>query len=177
MTLEFLQKKAAQIRLLVLDVDGIMTNGLIYYGDNDTQRKAFYIQDGIGIKLLQHADIEVAIISGKVSRAVDNRLKELKISHCYTGYDDKRPAYEALKTKLNIQDHEIAYMGDDLPDLPLLSVAGLAATVPEAPLCVREACDLITQKKGGNGAVREVCEFILHAQARLQTVIQSFINP
>jgi 3-deoxy-D-manno-octulosonate 8-phosphate phosphatase (KDO 8-P phosphatase) len=103
------------------------------------------------------------------------RLKELQIQHAYLGHDDKLPAYEDLKQKLNLKDHEIAYMGDDLPDLPLLRRAGLSITVAEAPEIIRQHVDMITKNKPGNGAVREVCELLMVAQDQYQSVLQSYL--
>src|SRR5689334_7761226 len=134
-------EKAKNIRLLILDVDGVLTTGAIYYGSNGGEMKGFHIHDGLGIKLLQKTGVLVAIISGKHSEAVTRRITDLKIKHFYLGQEDKLPAYENLKQQLQLQDHQIAYMGDDLPDLPLLRRAGLAMTVPQAPAIVLQHAD------------------------------------
>jgi 3-deoxy-D-manno-octulosonate 8-phosphate phosphatase (KDO 8-P phosphatase) len=164
-----------KIRLLVLDVDGVLTTGAIYYGSNGFEMRGFHIHDGMGIKLLQKANISVAIISSKKSEAVEKRIQELGISHAYLGCEDKLPAYEDLKQKLNLMDDEIAYMGDDLPDLSILRRVGFAITVPNAPEIIQQHVDYITKIKPGKGAVREVSEFILQAQDKLQLVLQSYI--
>jgi 3-deoxy-D-manno-octulosonate 8-phosphate phosphatase (KDO 8-P phosphatase) len=168
--------KAKQIRLLALDVDGVLTTGAIYYGSNGLEMRGFHIHDGMGIKLLQKAGMEVAIISSKKSEGVEKRIKELGITHAYLGQENKLPAYEELKQKLQLSDQEIAYMGDDLPDLPLLKRAGFAITVKNAPEIIKQHADYISKIKPGKGAVREVCEFILEAQDKLQSVLQSYLN-
>lgn len=179
--MQAVNEKAKTIRLLILDVDGILTTGVIYYGnhsanDDALEFKGFHVHDGIGIKLLQRAGIQVAIISAKNSPVVSRRLKDLKIEHIYLGYEEKLPAYEAIKKTLGFADNEIAYMGDDLPDLPVLRRVGLALTVPQAVAEVRQHVDYTTEKKSGKGAVREVCELILHAQGLYQSVIQSYLT-
>lgn len=167
--------KAKAIRLLILDIDGVLTTGAIYYGSNGFEMRGFHIHDGMGIKLLQKANIQVAVISGKKSDAVVKRMKDLHIEHAYLGHEDKLPAYEDLKQKLQLTDHDIAYMGDDLPDLPILRRAGFSATLPQAPEIIRQHVDYITKNKPGKGAVREVCELILEAQGQLQNVLQSYL--
>jgi 3-deoxy-D-manno-octulosonate 8-phosphate phosphatase (KDO 8-P phosphatase) len=169
-------EQAKNIRLLILDVDGVLTTGALYYGSSGFAMRGFHIHDGMGIKLLQKAGIEVAIITSKKSDAVAKRLEELGIRHAYLGQEDKRPAYQELKTKLQLDDTEIAYMGDDLPDLALLRRAGFAASVPNAPAIIQQYVDYITQKKPGKGAVREVCELILMAQGKLESVLQSYLD-
>lgn len=171
------EAKAKPIRLLILDVDGVLTSGIIYYGPDGLQSKGFHTHDGVGMKLLQKAGVVIALLSAKSSPAVAARMKDLQMEqHVYLGHADKLPVYESLKKSLQIEDHEIAYMGDDLPDLPLLRRAGLAISVPQAPDIVKQQVDFITQTKGGDGAVREACEFILHAKGQFQSVIQSFLN-
>lgn len=170
-----LTEKAQAVKLLVLDVDGVLTTGALYYGNNGFEMRGFHIHDGLGIKLLQKAGIQVAVISGKKSEPVEKRMKELNIAHAYLGHEDKLPAYEELKAKLNLDDHEIAYMGDDLPDLPLLRRAGLSFTVPGTPEIIHQSVDFITKKKPGKGAVREVCDWLLEAKGCYQSVIQSYL--
>lgn len=168
--------KAKPIRLLILDVDGVLTSGLIYYGSHGMELKGFHVHDGFGIKLLQETGIHVAIISGKKSDAVAERVKDFKIQHSYLGYDDKLPPYEELKQKLQLNDNQIAYMGDDLLDLPLLRRAGIAITVPQAPEIIRQHVDFITTRKAGKGAVREACELILEAQGKFLSLQQSYLT-
>lgn len=153
-----------KVKLLILDVDGIMTNGIIYYstqeGPQQLQR-GFHIRDGLGIQLLQKHGIKVAVISGKDDASITRRCQDLGISEMSLGQQDKTPAYERLKQKLQLDDSHIAYMGDDLPDLPLLHKVGFAATVPDAPPIIKKAVHYVTRFKGGEGAVREVCDIIL----------------
>jgi 3-deoxy-D-manno-octulosonate 8-phosphate phosphatase (KDO 8-P phosphatase) len=168
-------EKTKSVRLLILDVDGILTDGVIYYGSDGMQRKGFHIHDGLGIKLLQKSGVQVAVISGKKSAGVEARLAELNIEHAYLGNDNKLPLYAELKQKLNLNDEQIAYMGDDLPDLPLLRRVALAITVPQAPEIIKQYCHYITTTHGGAGAVREACEFIMHAQENYESVIKSYL--
>jgi 3-deoxy-D-manno-octulosonate 8-phosphate phosphatase (KDO 8-P phosphatase) len=169
-------EQAKKIRLLILDVDGVLTTGALYYGNNDFEMRGFHIHDGLGIKLLQKANIKVAIISGKKSEMVERRMKDLNIEHAYLGHENKLPAYEDIKKKLQIADHEIAYMGDDLPDLPILRRVGFPISVPTAPKIIQQHVAYITKIKPGKGAVREVCELILEAQGQLQSVLQSYLE-
>lgn len=169
-------EKAKAVRLLILDVDGILTNGLLHYGNDGLELKSFHVHDGLGIKLLQKIGISIAVISAKTSEALARRLHELKITHVYLGQKHKRIAYEDLKIKLALSDDEIAYMGDDLPDLPILSRVLLAITVPHSPLVGSEHIDFITKKEGGAGAVREVCELLLRAKDQYESVIQSYLS-
>lgn len=174
--MDLIREKANAIRLLILDVDGILTSGVVYYGSDGFEMKGFHLHDGLGIKLLQKTGVAVAVISGKNSDPVARRLKELHIQHAYLGYEDKIPPYEELKQQLQLKDHEIAHMGDDLPDLPLLQRVGLALTVEAAPAIIKQHADFIAKMKPGKGAVREACEFIMEAQGSYQSVIQSYLE-
>lgn len=167
---------AKRIRLLILDVDGVLTDGQLYYSTSTHSLKAFHIQDGLGIQLLQRAGIKVAVISGKTSPGVAKRLTELGVQHQYLGHDDKRPCYEELKQLLQLDDLDIAYMGDDLPDLTLLKRVGLPVTVPNACVTVKQQIPFVTTQTGGQGAVREVCEFILNAQNHWETLIKTYLD-
>lgn len=167
-------EKAKHIQLLILDVDGVLTDGVIYYGSSGMELKGFHIHDGLGMKLLQRAEIKIAIISGKKSEAAERRLKDLEVDHVYLGHNHKLPVYENLKKTLNLADEQIAYMGDDYPDLPLLRRVGLAITVPNAPAALLQHADLTTNKLGGQGAVREACEFILKAQNKYDSVVELY---
>jgi 3-deoxy-D-manno-octulosonate 8-phosphate phosphatase (KDO 8-P phosphatase) len=169
-----INEKAKAVRLLILDVDGVLTSGVIYYANGD-QFKGFHVHDGLGIKLLQKAGIEVAVISAKKSELVSRRLAELQVEHIYLGHEEKLAPYQELKQKLQLNDADIAYMGDDLPDLPVLRRVGFAVTVPQAPEIIKQHVDFITKIKAGKGAVREVCELILEAQGLYQGVIESYL--
>lgn len=157
-------QKAAQVKLVIFDVDGVMTDGKIYFTDQGDEYKGFHSQDGLGIKLLLDAGIEVAIITGRHSKIVQRRMQELGVNHIFQAQDKKLIAYEQLKTQLELHDHEISYTGDDLNDLPVIKRCGLGIAVANATPFVLKNAAWITTASGGNGAVREVCEFILDAQ-------------
>lgn len=168
--------KITPIQLLILDVDGTLTDGQLYYGNAGEHLKAFHVHDGLGLHLLQRAGLEVAIITAKSGDAVANRMRDLQIKHVHLGCADKRPAYDTLKASLKLADHQIAYVGDDLPDLALMKRVGFAVAVKNAPAIIAQHADYITKAKPGRGAVREVCELILEAQQKLESVIQSYLN-
>lgn len=169
-----IKTKAASIRLLILDIDGVLTTGTIYYGSQGMEMRGFHVLDGLGIRLLQKFGIQVAVISGKTAEGTRRRLEELEIKHCYLGMHEKLSAYLELKQQLNLADQQIAYIGDDLPDLPLLKRVGLAVTVPHAPAIVMQHAHVTTKNQGGLGAVREICDLILEAQDHYQTMLDSF---
>jgi len=156
------------VRLLVLDVDGVLTDGTLYYSANGEELKAFNIYDGLGIKMLQAGGVEPAIITGRSSRALERRAENLGIRHVYQGAERKLAAFEQLLQKLTLEPGQVACMGDDLPDLALLERCALAVTVPDAPDVVRSRAHYVTRRRGGGGAVREACELILEAQDALQ---------
>lgn len=168
-------EKATRIRLLALDVDGVLTDGRLLFGNSGEEIKAFHILDGLGIKLLQRSGIEVAIITGRRSDLVARRAAELGLEHLVQGREDKLQALEALCAGLGICLEETAYMGDDLPDLAALRRAGLGISVPNGhPFVVRHA-DWCTERSGGSGAVREACDLILLAQGRLQAIQDAYL--
>jgi 3-deoxy-D-manno-octulosonate 8-phosphate phosphatase (KDO 8-P phosphatase) len=158
--------RASRIRLLVLDVDGVLTDGRLYYDNQGNETKAFHVRDGYGIKAVMRAGCEVAIISGRRSVAVETRLKELGVQHAILGNEDKLPALKTLTDKLGIDDLQaVACVGDDTPDLPLLEVAGFAVVPADAHPDVSAVAHWQTQTCGGRGAVREVCDLLLRARA------------
>lgn len=169
-----LRARARAIRLLLLDVDGVLTDGTVYLSATGEELKAFNIQDGLGIKLLHDAGIATSILSGRRSAAVQRRAEELGIWRLQQGVQDKLTAFSALLDELQLPAEQVACVGDDLPDLPLLRRCGLAATVPEAPSYVRAAAHYVTRARGGRGAVREVCELILEAQGSLATLLAGY---
>lgn len=171
-----LADKVKMINLLILDIDGILSSGIIYYADQKTHVKGFHVHDGLGIQLLQKAGIKVAIISAKKSKGVAKRLAELEIAHVYLGQNDKLAAYDEIKQKLSLKDSAIAYMGDDLPDLPLLRRVGLPITVPEASEIIRKHAVYVTQKSAGHGAVREVCDALLTIQGKYNALIKDYFK-
>lgn len=169
-------ERAKHIRLAIFDVDGILTNGRLVYGVNGHELKEFHVIDGQGIKFLQKTGVEIAIITARQSEIISQRMKDLDIVHFYQGNSDKLPAYEDLKQKLKLEDHQISYMGDDLPDLPIIRRVGLGVTVPNAAKVMHENACWTTQATGGNGAVRELCELIMNAQGTYQTIIDSYLQ-
>lgn len=163
------RQKAMRIRYLLLDVDGVMTDGTLYFDENGREIKGFSIYDGHGIRLLQRARIGVGIISGRSSAVVAWRAKELGIEDVHQGSRDKEAAYEMIKAKHRLQDEAVAFIGDDLIDLGLLRRVGFSIAVASAVDAVKQEVDWVTQKKGGEGAVREVIDFILSVQASKKT--------
>ena len=156
-----LKKPAAAIRLLVLDVDGVLTDGRLYFGPNGEALKLFHVRDGLGIQQVAKAGIEVAVISGRKSRMVDVRCRELGVEHVHQGAKDKVAVLEKLCARLKIQPSECACVGDDLPDIPVMRKVALAFAVADAHTDARHAAHLITKLPGGHGAVREVCDYLL----------------
>ena len=165
---------AEAIRLLVLDVDGVLSNGLLFYGQSGEELKTFHIADGLGIKLLMKHGIDVAIITGRKSDMVEQRARELGISHLVQGREDKLEALNCLAEDLAIPLSEIAYMGDDLPDLGAIEQVGLGMAPANASPYVAGHADWRSQANGGMGAVREACEFILRCQGKLDVIRESY---
>ena len=161
-----LRKKVQEIELLLLDVDGVLTDGGIYIDDRGVESKRFDVRDGQGITLLKRAGIKVGVISGRSSGAVRRRAAELGVKLLYQGVRDKSETYERIKTRTGLKDEQIAYMGDDIMDIPILRAVGWAITVPNGWPGVRPVVDYITEAKGGRGAVREVSELIISTQNR-----------
>jgi len=161
-----LEEKARKIRFLLLDVDGILTDGRIFVDSYGNELKAFHIHDGHGIYLLKRSGIEVGIISGRSSKAVEFRARELHIEEVHQNVSDKVRVYEEIKARHGLMDDHVAFMGDDLIDLPLLHKVGLSATAADAVEEVKEAVDMVTKRRGGEGAVREVIDFILKTKSR-----------
>lgn len=170
-----LMQKAAAIKLVIFDVDGVLTDGRLYLGETQEIFKPFHIHDGLGIKLLLQTGVEIAIISGRESPIVQQRLLDLGVEHIYQGQTDKVPSFEMLLQKLRLTADQVAYVGDDLPDLPLIRRAGLGITVANAPAFLKEHADWQTQAIGGQGVAREVCEFIMQAQGTLANILQSYL--
>ncbi len=158
---DHVRQKAAGIRLLVLDVDGVLTDGSLHFDAEGREQKVFHVVDGYGIRSLMDAGIEVAVISGRSSLAVKTRLAELGILHVYLGQDDKLVALKKLVDALQLPATAVAYVGDDVPDQECMSHAGLAVTVADAHPAVVATADWQTSLGGGHGAVRQVCDLIL----------------
>lgn len=156
-----LREKALKIKCLISDVDGVLTDGQLYIDNHGNELKTFHVQDGMGLKLLMYADIHVAIITTSKNKVIDYRMEQLGITHYFKGQVNKKAAYQALKETLNLEDDEFAYIGDDLPDLPLIQTVGLGIAPQNAVHSVKRYAKWITKNRGGNGAVREVCDFLL----------------
>jgi 3-deoxy-D-manno-octulosonate 8-phosphate phosphatase (KDO 8-P phosphatase) len=165
-----MRARLEKIRLLLLDVDGVMTDGRIIYDDRGGELKAFDVKDGHGIKLLQRAGIRVGIITGRQSAVVDRRAQELGIELVYQGAKDKLVPFLEILQKTGLTAEQIAYLGDDLPDLPILRRVGFAATVADALDDVKPHVHYITRCNGGRGAVREVCDLLLKETGRWENV-------
>ena len=161
-----MEEKAAQIKLLFLDVDGVMTDGAITMNAKGEEIKTFDVKDGQGLKLLLWSGVEVVIISGRQSSALEHRAKSLGIQNLNQGVEDKRALCKQLIMEKGLRKEEVGSMGDDLPDLAMFEESGLCIAVADAVQEVRAAADLITRCKGGRGAVREVCEWILKCQGK-----------
>lgn len=166
---------ARAVRLLALDVDGVLTDGRLLYGPDGESLKAFHARDGLGLKLLRDAGIEVAIISGRRSPPLERRLAELGIEHVFLGREDKTRALDALLEATGLEASAVAYAGDDLPDVPVLARVGLPITVADATDEAKAAAVWITDKPGGTGAVREICDALLDAQGARERVIADYL--
>ncbi len=170
-------EKARQVRLLVLDVDGVLSDGRLHYSNSGEESKAFCTADGLGIKMLQAQGIQVAIITGRSSDIVSRRARELGIGQLVQGRDDKLQALYELIQALDLDMSHVAYMGDDLPDLAAIQAAALGMTVADGDEFVASQADWCSQRPGGRGAVREACEFILQAQDKLTAVRSDYLKP
>ncbi len=162
---EALKEKAKQIELLILDVDGVLTNGKVYMCANGDEMLAFHIHDGHGLKMLQKIGVEIAIISGRDKPAAHIRLTNLGVKHIFLGEKDKAKRYQELQQALNIAAKNTAYIGDDLPDLPVMTQVGLPIAVKNAVPQIKEIAVWETTLKGGKGAVREICDIIYAAKS------------
>ncbi|HRX69741.1 MAG: 3-deoxy-manno-octulosonate-8-phosphatase KdsC [Candidatus Competibacteraceae bacterium] len=159
--------KAARIQLVIFDVDGVLTDGRLYLANDGNEFKAFHIRDGHGIKMLLDVGVEIAIISGRHAASVERRMKDLGIRHACLGVDDKRVVFNNLLMQLNLTADQVAYVGDDLIDLPVMTQVGLAIAVQDADPFVRQHAHWQTPSRGGRGAAREVCELLLEARGQL----------
>ena len=167
--------RAHRIRLAIFDVDGVLTDGTIYLSEHGEETKAFNILDGLGLKMLSASGIVTALLSGRKSKVVALRAKEIGISHVLQGVDDKLGTYQRLLRKLDLAEEETSFMGDDLPDLPVLRRCGLAFSVPNAPEIVRGHVHYVTRTPGGQGAAREACEFLMQARGTLDNQIRAYL--
>lgn len=169
-----IHEKLKKIKMLAMDVDGILSDGQIIYNTDGVETKAFYVQDGLGLQALRRHGLVLAIITGRSSPMVERRAKELGIEHVIQGRDDKYTALSGLADQLGLDLSQCAYMGDDLPDLRAICQAGFGVSVPNGCQQAQAAADLVTQKPGGFGAVREICELILVAQGHYDDFIDGY---
>ena len=165
---------AEKIKLLVLDVDGVLTDGSITLDAGENELKSFHVRDGHGIKMLMKAGINVALITGRYSKVVERRGKELGIKEIFQKCRDKKTAYRQLADKYSLRDSEIAYMGDDVVDISVLKMCGLPVTVADAEDEVKSTVCMITKRYGGRGAVREVCDFLLRAKGLWEGILHGY---
>lgn len=167
--------RAARIRLMIFDVDGILTDGSLHYGPEGEVIKTFNVLDGHGIKLLQQSGVATAIISARQSALVVRRANDLGITHVFQGVHDKRAAFEQLLDKTGIAPDACGFIGDDVIDLPILLRVGFAASVPNGHPEVKSRVHFITRAAGGAGAARELCDFILHAQGNYEAALAPYL--
>jgi 3-deoxy-D-manno-octulosonate 8-phosphate phosphatase (KDO 8-P phosphatase) len=170
-------QRARSLRLMAFDVDGVMTDGTLYYTDAGSELKGFNTLDGLGLKLLMQAGIEVAIITGRRAPCVEARAANLGIHRLYQGVEDKLGTLCALLAELGIELEEAGYMGDDVVDLAVMRACGFSAAPADAHALAQRYAALVSRRDGGRGAVREVCEFILDAQGRLDDALAPWLAP
>ncbi len=171
-----MQEKLRRLKLLLLDVDGVMTDGRIVYNADGVETKAFDVKDGHGLKMLQRAGLQIGIITGRTSEVTRVRADELGIDLVIQGAKEKLPRYQEVISRLGLCDEEVAYVGDDLIDLPVLRRVGFSATVADAVEEIKPHVHYITRRPGGRGAVREVCDFILRTSGRWEDVTARYFE-
>jgi 3-deoxy-D-manno-octulosonate 8-phosphate phosphatase (KDO 8-P phosphatase) len=172
-----IRDKAAQVRLAIFDVDGVLTDGRLILGDDGSEYKAFYVRDGLGLVLLREAGIQVAVISGRESRVTAERMAALGIEYVYQNSNNKADTLAELLARLSLDAVQTAYTGDDLIDLPVFDRVGLSIAVADAHPLVRERADWVTPAAGGRGAAREVCELLLESQGHWAAVLARYQAP
>ncbi|MDH5191935.1 MAG: 3-deoxy-manno-octulosonate-8-phosphatase KdsC [Gammaproteobacteria bacterium] len=169
-------EKAKQIKLVVFDVDGVLTDGSLFFGDDGQEYKAFNSRDGHGMKMLRETGVEIGIITGRQSDVVKHRMQNLGIEHVYQGKLEKLPAFEELIEKLGVTQEQVAYVGDDVVDLPVMLKVGLAIAVQDAHALVKQHAHWTTPAGGGRGAARDVCELIMQAQNTLDKQLRKYLQ-
>ncbi|MFZ2855732.1 MAG: HAD family hydrolase [Rhodocyclaceae bacterium] len=168
--------RASRLRLMAFDVDGVLTDGSLYYTDEGVEIKAFNTLDGHGLKMLQQSGVTVAIITGRRARCVELRASNLGIEHLFQGVENKLEQMHALLATLDILPEEAGYMGDDVVDLPVMTALGFSATTADGHTLVGRHANFVTTRAGGRGAAREVCEFIMHAQGKLEPALAAYLG-
>lgn len=169
-------EKAKKLKLLILDVDGVLTDGKLFFDNLGNEYKSFHARDGHGIKLLRQTGVEVAVISGRKSGSVALRMKNLGIELVYQGHENKLAAFYEVIEKTGITPEQAAHVGDDLLDLPIMTRVGLAIAVSDANFAVKQQADWCTTLAGGHGAVREVCDFIMQAQGHFDAILNAYLK-
>ncbi|EIJ33824.1 3-deoxy-manno-octulosonate-8-phosphatase KdsC [Thiothrix nivea] len=171
-------ERARNTRLVIFDIDGVLTDGSLFYDNEGQEYKAFNSKDGHGIRMLLESGLEMALITGRQSELVLHRADNLKVprDRIWQGYRDKRPAFEDLLAKTGLKPENIAYVGDDVVDLPVMAQVGFAIAVNDAHYYVKQHAHWTTATPGGRGAGREVCELLLHAQGKLQAKLESYLT-
>lgn len=168
-------EKIRQLKLLILDVDGVLTDGRLFFDHQGNEYKCFHARDGHGLKLLRQTGVEVAVISGRNSKSVALRMQSLGIEHVYQGHENKRAAFAEILDNLKLSHGQVAHVGDDLLDLPIMTRVGFAVAVQDANFAVKRYAHWCTQTPGGQGAVREVCDLIMQVQGHFDKVLQSYL--
>lgn len=170
-----IMEKAKDIRLVIFDVDGVLTDGSLFLGDDGQEYKAFHSRDGHGMVMLMNTGVQVGIITGRTSDVVRIRMESLGVEHVFQGHRDKIPPYEDIKARTGLSDADIAYVGDDVVDLPIMRRAGLAIVVQDAHPLVKQHAHWQTPNGGGRGAARDVCEMIMEAQGTLNGMMERYL--
>lgn len=171
-----LMKRAARVRMLVLDVDGVLTDGNLYFDNSGNEMKGFSTRDGFGMRCLQRHGIELALITGRKSQIVENRAQQLGIRHVYQGRNDKLRAFDELLGVTGFEANDVCYAGDDWIDLPVLDRVGFSVTVADADAVVKRRVHWVTSRPGGNGAVREICDLIMAATGIDKLMLDEILN-
>lgn len=168
-------ERAKKIKLTIFDVDGVLTNSGLFIGDDGQEYKQFNSKDGHGIRMWKEHGGEVAILTGRTSEVVKHRMRDLGVETIYQGYREKLPAFEHLLAETGLESEAIAYVGDDVVDLPVMTRVGLAVAVADAHYAVKPHAHWVTQQAGGQGAAREVCELLLSSQGKLDTALAKYL--
>jgi 3-deoxy-D-manno-octulosonate 8-phosphate phosphatase (KDO 8-P phosphatase) len=168
-------EKIRQLKLLILDVDGVLTDGRLFFDHQGNEYKCFHARDGHGLKLLRQTGVEVAVISGRNSKSVALRMQSLGIAYVYQGHENKRAAFAEILENLKLSPEQVAHVGDDVLDLPIMTQVGFAVAVQDANFAVKRYAHWCTQTPGGQGAVREVCDLIMQVQGHFDDVLQAYL--
>ena len=174
--MDAINRLAQPIKLIIFDIDGVLTNGTLFFDNQGEEYKAFNSKDGHGIRMLQECGLLAAVITGRKSSLVEHRMRDLGVEIIFQGYRDKRPAFAQLLQQTGLKAEQIAYIGDDVVDLPVMVQVGMAIAVADAHEFVLQHADYVTRQGGGQGAAREAIETILQAQGLLQDKLQSYLQ-